>query len=258
MSFSADWLALRSDADVRARDPGLAARLSARFAGREGLRVLDLGTGTGAMLHAAAPLLGPGQRWRLADSNPALLARIAPPEGVAVEPVLVDLSGDLAPLFEPCPDLVACSAFIDLCGADWLDRLAAQTAAAGSAVYAVLSYDGREEWSPPHPLDAQVLAAFHADQRRDKGLGPALGPDAVAHLARRLRSAGYEVLTAPSDWHLSAPADAALIAALACGSAKAVAPALGTRAAAWGQSRAAARAVTIGHLDLLALPSAAA
>src|SRR5690606_5887396 len=170
----ADWLALRAGADRRARDEGLAARLSAHFAVREGLRVLDLGAGTGAMLAATAPLLPPGQSWRLIDGDAALLARVSPPDGVAVERVVADLAGDMAPLFRPAPDLVTCSAFLDLCGAAWLDRLAAHAAAAGAAVYAALSYDGRERWSPPHPLDAQVLAAFHADQRRDKGLGPAL------------------------------------------------------------------------------------
>lgn len=254
MTFSADWLALRADADRRARDPGLASRLSAHFAGRAGLRVLDLGAGTGAMLAATAPLLDPGQRWRLVDSDADLLARVIPPPGTAVEPVVADLAADMAPLFRPAPHLVACSAFLDLCGAAWLDRLAASAAAAGAAVYAVLSYEGRETWSPPHPLDADVLAAFHADQRRDKGLGPALGPDAAAQLAGSLAAAGYDVTMAEGDWRLSASADAALIAALARGTAAAVVPALGPRAIAWGESRAAAGAVTIGHVDLLALP----
>jgi hypothetical protein len=254
MTFSADWLALRARADKRARDSGLAARLSTHFAGRKGVRVLDLGAGTGAMLAATAPLLGPGQRWGLVDSDASLLARIAPPAGVAVEPVVADLAGDMGALFGPQPDLIACSAFLDLCGAAWLDRLAALAADATAAVYAVLSYDGREAWSPPHPLDGRVLAAFHADQRRDKGLGPALGPDAAAHLARALAAAGYEVVMAPSDWRLAPPADMALIAALAAGTAAAVAPALGPEAAAWGESRATASAVTIGHVDLLALP----
>ena len=255
MSFSAGWLALRAEADRRARDPRLAARLSAHFGAREGLQVLDLGAGTGAMMHGVAPLLGPAQRWRLVDSDAGLLGRAAPPPETMVERVTADLAGDLAPLFRPPPDLVTASAFFDLCGAEWIDRLVGHAAAAGAAVYAVLSYDGRERWHPPHPLDVPVLAAFHADQRRDKGLGRALGPDAAARLAARLSAAGYAVLTAGSDWRLSAPADAGLIAALARGSADAVAPALGRAAAAgWQRSRAAATSVTIGHVDVLALP----
>ena len=257
MSFSADWLALRAGADARARDARLAARLRARFAGREGLCVLDLGAGTGAMMRATAPLLGAGQRWRLVERDAGLLARAeggAPP-GVAAEFLAADLARDAARLFDPTPDLVTASAFFDLCGAAWIDAFVGHAAAAGSAVYAVLSYDGGESWAPPHPLDAAVLPAFHADQRRNKGLGPALGPAAAAYLARTLAHAGYAVATARSDWRLEQPRDAALIAALARGSADAVAPALGNAAATeWQRARAAASRVTIGHLDVLALP----
>ncbi len=126
MSFSAGWLALRADADARARDAGLAARLSAHFAGREGLRVVDLGAGTGAMLRATAPLLGPGQRWRLVDADAGLLARIDAPAGTAAETVVADLAGDIAPLFDPAPHLVTASAFFDICGAAWIERLVGQ------------------------------------------------------------------------------------------------------------------------------------
>lgn len=253
--FSPDWLALRAAADSRARDPRLARRLGVHFAGRPGLRVLDLGSGTGANLRATAPLIGAPQHWLLADHDPALLARARPLAGTTIERRATDLAGDLAALFEPAPDLVTASAFLDLCGAAWLDRLAEATARHGAALYTVLSYDGREVWEPAHPLDAQVLSAFHADQRRDKGLGPSLGPDAHDRLAARLRGLGYRVREAPSDWHLVAPRDAALIAALAQGSAAAVAGALGPDAAdAWRAARGSARRVTIGHCDLLALP----
>jgi len=253
--FSADWLALRADADSRARDAGLAARLGAHFTGRDSLRVLDLGAGTGANLRATSPLIACPQHWLLADNDPALLAHCEPVSGTTVETRAVDLSGGLEALFEPVPDLVSCAAFLDLCGAAWLDRLAAALAGSGAALYAVLSYDGREVWEPPHPLDAQMLAAFHADQRRDKGLGPSLGPDAHAHLSEVLRGRDYQVLEARSDWVLVQPRDSALIAALANGSAGAVAGALGPGPAeTWRIARETASRVTIGHRDLLALP----
>ena len=255
--FSADWLALRQPADRRARDPALVARLAGYFAGRARLRVLDLGAGTGASLRALAPVLGAGQHWVLADNDPALLARAEAPEGVTLERRRADLGGDLAELFDPAPDLVTASALFDLGGAAWIEALAGRAAACGAVLYAALSYDGREEWHPPHPLDAEVLAAFHADQRRDKGLGPALGPDAHAHLAACLDGHGYRVAEAPSDWVLTPPADAALIAALAEGTAAAVASRIGAeRAGAWRAARAGATRVTVGHRDLLALPPA--
>jgi hypothetical protein len=86
--------------------------------------------------------------------------------------------------------------------------------------------------------------------RRDKGLGPALGAEAGPHLVAALRARGYSVTMADTPWRLEAPRDAALIAALADGSADATGANAGWRAA----RRAAAR-VTIGHLDVLALPA---
>ena len=256
MSFSADWLALRAAADRAARDPGLEVRLAALLADRpRPLRILDLGAGTGANLAHLAPRLPGPQGWLLADHDPALLARVAAPEGVAVETRAVDLAPGLGALLDPAPDLVTASAFFDLAGAAWADALVRAVAATGAVFYTVLSYDGREHWAPPHPADAEVLAAFHADQHRDKGLGPALGPDATAHLARAFRAAGYQVETAASDWHLSAPADTPLIRALAEGAAAATRPALGPTADDWLAARGGAERVTIGHQDLLAWPA---
>ncbi len=253
--FEADWLALRAGADARARDQGLAARLGAYFAGRGEVRVLDLGAGTGANLRATAPLIEAPQHWVLADHDAGLLARAGAVPNTTIERREVDLAADLSSLFDPAPDLVTASAFLDLCGADWIGRLVALAATCGAAFYTVLSYDGREQWRPPDPLDAEVLAAFHADQRRDKGLGPALGPDANAHLSAILRGHGYQVFEAASDWKLALPGDAALIAALAGGSATAVAGAIGSdRANSWRTARLTAHRVTIGHRDLLGLP----
>jgi SAM-dependent methyltransferase len=253
--FSTDWLALRAAADARARDKGLAARLGAYFAGRGEVRVLDLGAGTGANLRATAPLIEAAQHWVLADNDPVLLALAEPAANVTVERREIDLAGDLSSLFDPAPDLVTASAFFDLCGAGWIDRLVPLVAGCGAAFYTVLTYDGREAWSPPHLLDADVQAAFHADQRRDKGLGAALGPDAHTHLAGRLRGLGYQVFEGSSDWELRQPGDGALIAALAEGSAASVAGAIGAgQAETWRAARTGAAAVTIGHRDLLAFP----
>jgi SAM-dependent methyltransferase len=253
--FDAEWLALRAGPDNRARSDGLAERLRHHFAGPGSLRVLDLGAGTGANLRATAPLMSAPQHWVLADSDAALLARAAPVANATIGRRAVDLAGDLSGLMHPAPDLVTASAFFDLCGAAWIDRLVALAAASNAAFYSVLTYDGREEWTPPHPLDAEVLSAFHADQRRDKGLGPALGPDAHAALAEALRGHGYEVFEAPSDWELSQPGDAEIIAALAAGSAASVAGTLGAdRIGDWLAARAKAARVRIGHRDLFAVP----
>ncbi|GMG81888.1 hypothetical protein LNKW23_11010 [Paralimibaculum aggregatum] len=252
--FAADWLRLRASADRRARNRQLAAALQRHFAGHRAVTVLDLGAGSGNNMAATAPLLPKSQHWRLVDSDPVLLAAARPAPGVVQTTLRADLARGIGPLLVPRPDLVTASAFFDIAGAAWIDRLVADLAGAGLPLYAVLSYTGHERWDPPHPADEAALAAFHVDQQRDKGLGPALGPAAAAHLAAALQAAGYRVEQGASDWQLEATRDAGLIAALARSSAAAVAPALGPAAADWGTARERASRVTISHTDILALP----
>ena len=47
MSFSADWLAARRDADLRARNANLAQQLAGHLDGQSETKSLDLGCGTG-------------------------------------------------------------------------------------------------------------------------------------------------------------------------------------------------------------------
>jgi SAM-dependent methyltransferase len=256
MSFSSDWLALREPADGRARDSGLCRALAAHLAaiqrtGGAGLAV-DLGCGTGATQRALAPLAR-DLRWRLVDHDPALLAEAAARTGA--ETLCADLAADPAAAVAGA-SLVTASALFDLASADWIDRLVAALPR-DAAVLAALSYDGTETWEPAHEAEATGLAAFHAHQAGDKGFGASLGPRGAAYLAQALAAAGWSVRTARSDWVLTAPRDAALITALADGSTEAAAE-LGVMApdllAGWTQARRTATRVTVGHVDVLALP----
>ena len=229
--------------------------MSEAFSGQDRLRVIDIGSGTGANMRATAPLIGSPQHWVLVDNDAALLACAEAPTGVTFETRQVDLAANLESLFDPAPDLVTASAFFDLCGANWVSDFVACLAEFRAVFYTVLTYDGRETWLPPHDLDAAVLDAFHADQRKNKGLGPALGPDAHPTLAGLLKAHGYAVYEAKSDWELQQPRDAALISALAEGGAAATAAIVGRKIDGWKAARRDANAVTIGHRDILALPA---
>jgi hypothetical protein len=249
VSFDPAWLDLREPADAAARDRGLLAAAAAHLG--DGL-ALDLGCGTGATLRAFA---GRG-RWRLLDRDPRLLG-LAAARCPRAQTVAADLA-DLAALPLDGVRLITASALLDLASGRWIEALAGRAAAAGVGVYAALSYDGGLAWEPALPEDAAVAAAFDRHQRRDKGLGPALGPEASAALARALARRGYAVRTAPSPWRLG-PAEAALQAALVEGIAAAAAE-TGLATAAWRQARLAASGsgrATVGHVDLLALPSSA-
>lgn len=268
MSFSPDWLALRGPADAAARDAGLVAALDDWARARPGpLNVVDLGCGAGATFAALDAHL-PGAEWLLVDNDPELLeiaARLNPadPGAGAVRTGRVNLADDVEAVVANA-DLVTASALFDLVSAAWIDRFV-RALPPTCAVYAALTYDGAESWLPAHPVEREAQKAFRAHQRRDKGFGPALGPEAADALAEALHKTGRELRRAPSAWRLERPHDAALIEELAAGSAAAVAEisaeapdqegSLDPEAfAEWAACRAAAEEVLIGHEDLLALP----
>lgn len=244
--FSAEWLSLRAPADDAARDQGLIDTLLS-WAEDRPISIADLGGGSGAAHRALASSL-PQATWRILDDDAALLSLI--PKGA--EAVETNLAATLEDVFAPKPDLLTAFAFIDLVSEAWLIKLADRIAQTNAAIYAPLTYDGVEVWRPTPPHEAEALALFNADMRRDKGFGPALGADAAPRLAGLLRDRGYNVATATSPWRLT---KGPLLTALAAGSAGAVAPQLDpAKAEDWGQGRLAANTAEIGHIDLLALP----
>ncbi len=262
MSFAPDWLALREPADHAARDAALlrqAAQVAVAAAGAAGAPapvIVDLGAGTGSTARAMAPHLPAGTRWRFVDNDPALLGLAVARTGPDAVAHRGDLA-DLAALPLEGAHLVTASALFDLMSRDWLAALADRLAQAGIGVYAALSYDGRMIWDPALPADAAITTAFNRHQQTDKGLGPALGPEAGTVAADLLAEAGFIVATAPSPWVLEAEGGAALQAELCAGIAEAAAEAGAADAADWGAARRTAAAGTrceIGHMDLLALP----
>ena len=260
MSFTVEWLSLRFAADERAKAQRLHAMIRNWFDDRDRVRILDLGCGTGATVANFAAWQGPAQEFVLVDNDPALLAEAAARPLAAhqtVETLEWDLRKGIAELMDPVPDLVVAQAFFDLTSPRWMRAAVAEIAGAGAALYAPLIYDGRMTWEPPHPLDDGITTAFHVDMERDKGLGPAAGAEAAAVLGDMLAKVDYSVWQLPSDWELTAGADAALIEALAAGIGSACLAALGPAATNWGKQRMDATSVLIGHQDIFAVPAGA-
>lgn len=263
--FSISWLDLRESADHAARDKTL-ARAALQFLDKpHGALLVDLGAGTGSTLRALSAL-APVQRayivWRLVDHDGALLDEALRRHGN--ECVIEDHQNDLRHVAElPLggATLVSASALFDLASRDFVDTLLARLHKQGTGLYAALNYDGRTEWTPPHPLDAAVLSAFNQDQRKEKGLGEgaALGPDATDYLQTQCAALGYVVHIADSPWELG-PDDAALVRELIVGIARAVAVGYELDAEAllhWKTFRlanAATGTCVVGHQDLLAVP----
>ncbi|MEL7046389.1 MAG: class I SAM-dependent methyltransferase [Pseudomonadota bacterium] len=249
MGFSADWLARREPADREARDPGMALR-ACEAAGPDPV-ILDLGSGTGATWRALTPLLPGGTRWVFVDNDPALLADAAA-AGDRAEVIEADI-GDLRSLPLEHATLVTASALLDLVPHSWVEELARTLRV---PFYAALSYSGVMRWTPADPHDDTVTEFFNRHQRGDKGLGPALGPDAAKRAATVFEGAGFELYQADSPWQLS-PAMAELQRELTHGIADAAAAAGATGASAWGERRhdlAGRSHCEIGHTDMLAIP----
>ena len=274
-SFDADWLALREPIDHRSRAAAAMPLLEATWRARGWSRVLDLGSGTGSNLRYLAPRLPGGQCWTLVDRDRALLDRVTVPD----EPhEVVRTVGDLADtglalVRETGAQLVTCSALLDLVSESWLTALVTACREASCGAHFAMTYDGSIQWlvartgtdHDDDPDDTLVRRAVNSHQRRDKGLGVALGPMASLMAETRFREAGYRVWLFPSPWRIG-PDDAALAGSLVDGWTVAAGdecPGDVGRLRAWATRRRATVAsgafgLTVGHLDLLALPPDAA
>jgi hypothetical protein len=275
--FSPQWLDRREPADHRSRNRKLEHALAKHFDGWRPITVVDLGCGTGSNLRATAPLLGPEQHWTLVDHEETLLdaaakrlaawadgadwkdGKLALFKGakrINVEFRRADLARDLDAALGPNANLFTAAALFDLASAAFIARFAAAVAARKSAFYTVLTYDGDQRWTPEHEADAAMVEAFHAHQRRDKGFGPAAGPDAPDALSEAFSNAGYAVSEGDSAWRLGA-GEEALIADLAAGFADAVGETGQIAPATIAEWRAITRTgAVVGHADTLALPPA--
>lgn len=278
--FSAQWLALREPADHRARDRALQNRICEQLAiiartEQRAVRLIDLGCGSGSNLRALATSLPAQQHWTLVDYDPLLLAAARAAlldwadqvisdsailtisknnKTIEIEFAQVDLARDIERVLAWPADVITAAAFFDLVAETWLVRFCQ---ALRTTLYTVLTYDGSEQWQPPHAADDSILKAFHAHQKTDKGFGVAAGPDATSIMQRELTARGFQVALASSPWKID-QTEAAFIAALATGSAAAVRETglLNQQdVEQWLAARITAQHCQVGHWDILATPS---
>lgn len=216
-SFEGVWLALRERADAEARECATRVFTSALELPPGPVRIVDLGAGSGNNAGYLAPrleALGVSQQeWWLVDEDAALLARATrrlSDSGIAVHTRRLDLSTALdSDAFEGAA-LVTASALFDLVSSEWIDHLVRTLLRAGvPALWASLTVNGADAWSPRHAGDDLAMNAFRSDMLRDKGFGPALGTTAPDALVRAIERVGGTALGQDSPWRLGS-ADARL------------------------------------------------
>ena len=226
--FLSSWLDVREGADARARNVDVVTALSAYVDELADIHLIDLGAGTGSLFRYLAPRLGNRQTWRLVDYSSSLLeqaeTRLTKWAGQHELIVQSKVGGwyasnmvreyhvdteiwDFARGFpdfpiDPSADLITASAFIDLVSLSWIEQLVAFCKKARTSFYGCLTYNGLIEWSPKHSFDGEFLQLLNNDQRRDKGMGPALGPDAFQAINNSFVSSGFVVKTGSSPWVL--------------------------------------------------------
>lgn len=261
---SPDWLELRERADAAARSRALVGELRRRLPASDPLLVHDLACGSGSMGRWLAPLLrGRPQRWVLHDRDPDLLTlaeELRPAADITVQTRLSDVTR-LGPEELAGASLITASALLDLLTEDELAALVDACAQAGCPALFALSVTGRVQLLPADPLDARVVAAFDAHQRRTTPRGRLLGPAAVEAAAESFRRLGAEVVVRPSPWRLGA-AESDLAAEWLNGWVDAaceqdpelIAEGARYRVRRLREAAAGALAVTVGHADLLVLP----
>ena len=171
--------------------------------------IVDLGSGTGSTIRGLQryAALTPSIQWRLIDNDPELLAEAIHrhSEDYSIESFLVDLSATQKLPLESV-SLITASALLDLGSGNFIrdvcQLIKGKNEGRPLGFYSALNYDGCIKWTPFHRLDAAILKNFNTDQRRDKGFGPALGPEATDFLKTQFQSTKFQCLTAKSPWSL--------------------------------------------------------
>jgi hypothetical protein len=241
--FTQSWLRLRAPHDAAARSVALAKKFASALPPSP--RIADLGAGDGAQAAWLRRHVPENTHWTLIDSSAALLERATFGNWEAI-----DLAAGLARIDASRFDAVTCSAFLDLVSdawlADFVDWLGPRP------LLASLSVDGRLSWTPRDEQDERISKAFRSDQSRDKGFGPALGPEAAPRLIDRLRRAGARVETASSDWILGRD-DEAMLVAMVDWHADTAADSEAWRQRRKDEARHGALRLAVGHLDVLKL-----
>jgi SAM-dependent methyltransferase len=226
----ARYLAAKSTVDDRALNRQVLAELR-RLMPAGAPRVLEVGAGLGTMvarlldwgvvstgeyvlLDADMQLLECSRHW-LGDWATARGMRShLLPDGLHVGDLRVrlvhaELGGYLAVAHGELADVLVANAVLDLVDVPAVLPGLLRLLVPGGVYWFTINYDGETIFEPGHPLDDQIMRAYHRDMDERIRYGRPAGESRTGrHLFQRLRDAGAPVLAAgSSDWVVYPAAD---------------------------------------------------
>jgi hypothetical protein len=231
MTFDyARYLAAKTTVDDRALNQHVLAGLR-RLMPAGAPRLLEVGAGLGTMvarltdwgvvgggeyvlLDADRPLLDCSRRW-LSDWAATRSLRCDPlPDGLQLGELRVRLvDAELGSYLEAAPgapaDVLIANAVLDLVEVPAVLPGLLRLLVPGGVYWFTINYDGETIFEPGHPLDDQVMWAYHRDMDERIRYGRPAGDSRTGRrLFRHLRDAGAPALAAgSSDWVVSAGPD---------------------------------------------------
>ena len=219
----ARYLAAKTTVDDRALNRHVLAELR-RLMPADAPRVLELGAGLGTMvarlldwgvvnageyvlLDADRQLLDCSRRWLRDWAAARGLRSDLLPNGLQVGDMRVrlvhaELGGYLEATHEELADVLIANAVLDLVDVPALLPGLLRLLVPGGVYWFTINYDGETIFEPGHPLDDQIMAAYHRDMDERIRYGRPAGESRTGrHLFGHLRDASAPALAAgSSDW----------------------------------------------------------
>ena len=204
--FSSDWLSLREQEDLLARNTNVLECVKNYLRNEQRLNILDIGCGTGATMRVLQPEFTQPQHWTLLDADKELLVQaqclnqpLVYDSHITMKTECVDLTEDFGFLQRKC-SIVTATAFLDLVSESWIQKFAQALKDNNHSFYCSITPTCSIELTPAVSLDDRVISAFNTHRYTNKGFGLSLGGDAAKYTLEIFQNLGYQLTSAFDTW----------------------------------------------------------
>ena len=209
--FSSDWLALREQEDLLARNSSVFYSVHEYLQNQTELKILDIGCGTGATMRALFPRFKQHQNWTLLDADKKLLERAKFLNQSLVEDSMNEMHLEYFDLTKGFGylnadyDLVTTTAFLDLVSESWIKKFVRVLNDYDLAFYCSITPTNKIVFEPKISLDDKIICAFNTHRYNDKGFGVSSGGKVTEFTISYLKNYGFKVFQANKEWGCQNP-----------------------------------------------------